>query len=96
MIEELRAALAELPARDRYIVSRHFFDDVPMRALGIELGVTESRISQIVTAAIGKLRGKFGIAILPRKKKPAAAPRAARPARVIDRPVAYVAAEVAA
>ena len=43
-----------------------------MRAIGIELGVTESRISQIVTAAVGKLRQKFGIAILPRKKKSAA------------------------
>jgi len=67
---ELRTALAELPARERYIVQRHFFDDVPMRALGVELGVTESRISQIVTATIGKLRGSFGIAVLPRKRKP--------------------------
>lgn len=69
MRQELRVALDQLPARDCYILSRHFFDDVPMRAIGLELGVTESRISQIVTAAIGKLRGQFGIAILPRKKK---------------------------
>lgn len=69
LIEELRAALAQLPTREQYVVSRHFFDEVPMRAIGIELGVTESRISQIVTAAIGKLRRQFGIAILPRKKK---------------------------
>jgi RNA polymerase sigma factor for flagellar operon FliA len=72
MLEELRVALDTLPARDRYILSRHFFDDVPMRAIGIELGVTESRISQIVTAAVGKLRQQFGIALLPRAKKPAA------------------------
>jgi RNA polymerase sigma factor for flagellar operon FliA len=67
MRQELRTAIDKLPARDRYILSRHFFDDVPMRALGTELGVTESRISQIVTAAIGKLRQQFGIALLPRK-----------------------------
>jgi RNA polymerase sigma factor for flagellar operon FliA len=72
MLEELRVALDQLPARDRYILSRHFFDDVPMRAIGIELGVTESRISQIVTAAVGKLRQQFGIALLPRAKKTAA------------------------
>ena len=87
LVEELRAALDRLPARDRYIVSRHFFDDVPMRAIGIELGVTESRISQIVTAAIGKLRDQFGIAILPRKKKPArpAAPRtSSRPVEPLE------------
>lgn len=73
---ELRAALDQLPARERYIVQRHFFDDVPMRALGLELGVTESRISQIVTATIGKLRSTLGIAILP-KRKPAPARKTA-------------------
>jgi RNA polymerase sigma factor for flagellar operon FliA len=67
MRQELRTEIEKLPARDRYVLSRHFFDDVPMRALGVELGVTESRISQIVTAAVGKLRQQFGIAILPRK-----------------------------
>lgn len=71
LIEELRAALDTLPKRDRYIVQRHFFDDVPMRAIGIELGVTESRISQIVSAAVGRLRRRFGIVILPRKRKSA-------------------------
>jgi RNA polymerase sigma factor (sigma-70 family) len=76
--QELRVALDTLPARDRYIVQRHFFDEVPMRALGIELGVTESRISQIVTATIGKLRQKFGIALLPRKR--ATPPRVAKTA----------------
>jgi RNA polymerase sigma factor for flagellar operon FliA len=75
---ELAVALEALPARDRYIVQRHFFDDVPMRAIGIELGVTESRISQIVTAAIGKLRSRFGIALLPRKTRIAARPAAKR------------------
>jgi RNA polymerase sigma factor for flagellar operon FliA len=73
MQKELGAALEQLPARDRYILKRHFFDDVPMRAIGVELGVTESRISQIVSGAIAKLRQKFGIAILPRKSKAAGA-----------------------
>jgi RNA polymerase sigma factor for flagellar operon FliA len=71
MMEELREALDKLPQRDRYILSRHFFDDVPMRAIGLELGVTESRISQIVSAAMGRLRHHFGIALLPRKKSAA-------------------------
>ena len=74
MVEELRAALATLPERERYILSRHFFDDVPMRAVGAELGVTESRISQIVTAAVGRLRARFGIAVLPQKSRRAKAP----------------------
>ncbi len=74
MLEELRVALDKLPERDRYILSRHFFDDVPMRAIGIELGVTESRISQIVSGAVGRLRAQFGIAVLPKRRKAAARP----------------------
>ena len=93
LIEELRAGLETLPARDRYVVSRHFFDDVPMRTIGVELGVTESRISQIVTAAIGKLRQKFGIAVLPRKKKPARTAARTRPAA--DAPLATALAALA-
>ncbi|HEY2747556.1 MAG TPA: sigma-70 family RNA polymerase sigma factor, partial [Polyangia bacterium] len=74
---ELRAALATLGERERQVLVRHFFDDVPMKTVGLELGVTESRISQIVTAAIAKLRNKFGIVILPRKKKTASRPAVA-------------------
>jgi len=73
--QELHVALGALPERERHIVSRHFFDDVPMKAIGVELGVTESRISQIVTAAIGKLRAQFGIVLMPRTSKTAARTR---------------------
>ena len=78
--QELRGALERLPTRDRYILQRHFFDDVPMRAIGVELGVTESRISQIASAAVAKLREQFGIALLPGKRKSAPRPAALRPA----------------
>jgi hypothetical protein len=62
------------------VLLRHFFDDVPMRIVGAELGVTESRISQIVSAAVERLRSSFGIAVLPPRKKarkPAAASKSA-------------------
>ncbi|HWE31060.1 MAG TPA: sigma-70 family RNA polymerase sigma factor, partial [Polyangia bacterium] len=68
MVDELRTAMTKLPERERLVLLRHFFDDVPMRVIGAELGVTESRVSQIATAAVEKLRGTFGIAVLPRKK----------------------------
>jgi RNA polymerase sigma factor FliA len=56
MSRELSRALPSLPEREQYVVRRFFFDEMPMRAIGEELGVSESRISQIVTAAVGKLR----------------------------------------
>ena len=77
MIDELRQALDTLSERERYIVQRHFFDEVAMRAIGVVLGVTESRISQIVTGAVARLRQRFGIAILQPKRKTAPAPRRA-------------------
>lgn len=69
MLDELRAALNGLPERERLVVQRHFLDGVPMRAVGAELGVTESRISQIASGAVARLRRSFGIAVLPRKAK---------------------------
>ncbi|MCU1278714.1 MAG: flagellar biosynthesis sigma factor FliA, partial [bacterium] len=72
MLAELRVALDQLPARERYVLQRHFFDGVAMRTVGVELGVTESRICQIVSAAVARLRRSFGIAILPRPRKSAA------------------------
>jgi RNA polymerase sigma factor for flagellar operon FliA len=73
MFEELRTALDKLNQRERYILTRHYFNDVPMRAIGEELGVTESRISQIVSGAVARLRQTFGIALLPkRSRKPRA------------------------
>jgi RNA polymerase sigma factor for flagellar operon FliA len=73
LCDELRVAMQQLPERDRHVLSRHFFDDVPMRAIGAELGVTESRISQIVSAALVRLRSAFGIVRLPASKSRRAA-----------------------
>ncbi|HEY2744388.1 MAG TPA: sigma-70 family RNA polymerase sigma factor [Polyangia bacterium] len=69
LIAELRGALATLPERERHIVERHFIDEVPLRTIGAELGVTESRICQLVSRAVARLRDRFGIAILPSPKR---------------------------
>ncbi len=49
-------ALGGLPERERKVLARHFLDEQPLRGIGDELGVTESRVCQIVGAAVGKLR----------------------------------------
>ena len=81
LLEELRAALATLPERDRYIVQRHFIDEVSLKNIGAELGVTESRICQLVSRAVARLRDCFGIAIFPTKKSRA---RKAAPATAVE------------
>jgi RNA polymerase sigma factor for flagellar operon FliA len=55
-LADLHRALSTLTEREWFIINRHFFDEQPMRAVGAELGVTESRISQIVSGALCRLR----------------------------------------
>lgn len=52
----LRDAVDALPPRLRAVVRGCFFEDRPMRELAGELGVTESRISQMRAEALGLLR----------------------------------------
>jgi RNA polymerase sigma factor for flagellar operon FliA len=52
----LTAAVEVLPERLRAVILGCFFEDRPMRELADELGVTESRISQMRTEALRLLR----------------------------------------
>lgn len=57
---ELHRALAEgvalLPERERAIIEQHYSQDVSLRELGKRMAVSQSRIYQIHTRAIGRLR----------------------------------------
>lgn len=52
----IRAALEKLPIRERLVVSRSYFDERPLREIAAELGVTESRVCQLRTQALARLR----------------------------------------
>lgn len=52
----LHHAIAALPERLRYVVQGYFFENRPMSELAAELGVTESRISQLRAEALAQLR----------------------------------------
>lgn len=52
----LHDAIAELPERLRLIVHRYFFDNRKMSEIAAELGVTESRISQLRSEALVLMR----------------------------------------
>lgn len=53
---ELRAAVEQLPDRERLIVAKHYFEGVRLKDIGKILGVSEPRISQLHSRAIGRLR----------------------------------------
>jgi RNA polymerase sigma factor for flagellar operon FliA len=52
----LVAAVANLPVRLRRVVIGYFLEELPMQTLAIELGVTDSRISQMRAEALTLLR----------------------------------------
>ncbi len=54
--DRVRAALAQLPARERRILSLYYFGDATMKQIGQEIGVNESRVSQLHARAIQRLR----------------------------------------
>jgi RNA polymerase sigma factor for flagellar operon FliA len=52
----IRAAIASLPPRERRVVAMYYFGDVTMKEIGHEIGVNESRVSQLHARAIQRLR----------------------------------------
>ena len=55
----LRAAVETLENRDKLILSLYYEQELTYREIGAILGVTESRICQLLRVAHGKLRGKL-------------------------------------
>ncbi len=54
----LASAIQALPERERLVVSLYYYDELTMKEIGHILGCSESRISQIHTKAILRLRAK--------------------------------------
>ena len=59
-MDHLYAAVKRLPERLRAVVTGYFFEERKMAELALELGVTESRISQMRAEAVRALRELLG------------------------------------
>ncbi|APR81558.1 RNA polymerase sigma factor for flagellar operon [Minicystis rosea] len=57
----LAQALQQLPERERTIVGRYYFDGARLKDIGAELGLSEPRISQILSRALSRLRAMMVI-----------------------------------
>lgn len=62
-LKELQSALAEaieeLPEKEKLVLSLYYTEELTMKETGEVLGVTESRVSQLHTQAIIRLRSKL-------------------------------------
>lgn len=70
----LHDAVAELPERLRRVVERYFFEEQPMAVIAAELGVTESRVSQMRAEALVLLKDAMNASLDPELVGPAARP----------------------
>jgi len=60
MKQRLVDAIEELPEKERMVLTLYYYEELTMKEIGLTLGVVESRVSQIHTAAVGRLRGALG------------------------------------
>ena len=58
-VQILRDELLKLDHRDRLVVSLYYFQGLKLHEIATVMGVTESRISQIRTKALGQLRSRL-------------------------------------
>ncbi len=57
--EILRDAMELLPKKEKFVVQLYYFDELTMKEIGTLLNITESRVSQLHTKAMLRLRGKL-------------------------------------
>src|SRR4030095_8738660 len=58
--DRIRAAIASLPPRERRVVALYYYAEATMKQIGAEIGVNESRVSQLHARAIQRLRKALG------------------------------------
>jgi RNA polymerase sigma factor FliA len=61
--EALAEAIARLPEREKLVVTLYYYEELTLREIGEVLGVTESRVSQLHTKAILRLKAHLSGAV---------------------------------
>ena len=56
----VRTAIQTLPWRERKVIGLYYYGEVTMKQIGAEIGVNESRVSQLHARAIRRLRDALG------------------------------------
>jgi RNA polymerase sigma factor for flagellar operon FliA len=67
MKAHLAQAVANLPDRERHVMALYYFEELTMKEIGEVLEVGESRVSQIHTSAVLRIRAELGVS--PRRRK---------------------------
>lgn len=57
--DRLAHAISNLPEREKIVIALYYYESLTLREIGEVLGVTESRVSQLHTKAILRLKGRL-------------------------------------
>ena len=63
--DRVRAAIESLPWRERKVIGLYYYGEVTMKQIGAEIGVNESRVTQLHARAIRRLRDALGPTMAP-------------------------------
>jgi RNA polymerase sigma factor for flagellar operon FliA len=58
--DRIADAIVHLPEREKLVIALYYYESLTLREIGEVLGVTESRVSQLHTKAVLRLRSKLG------------------------------------
>ena len=72
MRQRLIDAIEELPEKERMVLTLYYYEELTMKEIGLTLGVVVSRVSQIHTAAVARLRTVMGVEGRAKPRRPAA------------------------
>ena len=59
MRETLADAISRLPEREKLVITLYYYEELTLREIGEVLGVTESRVSQLHTKAVLRLKSRL-------------------------------------
>lgn len=59
MKQRLADAIEDLPEKERMVLTLYYYEELTMREIGLTLGVVESRVSQIHSSAVLRLRSSL-------------------------------------
>jgi RNA polymerase sigma factor FliA len=62
--DRLADAIARLPEREKLVIALYYYENLTLREIGEVLGVTESRVSQLHTKAVLRLKSRLQSDIL--------------------------------
>ena len=60
-MDAVTTAISDLPEREQLVMQLYYVEELNLKEIGEVLGVSESRISQILSAVVKKLRGTLGV-----------------------------------